>query len=365
MINFLDLKKINSLKKHELTEAFYRVLDSGWFIQGEEVKKFEAEFAEYCGVNHVIGVSNGLDALIIIFKGYIELGIFREGDEILVPANTYIASILAITINKLTPVFIEPDINSYNISVNEIEKNITNKTKGILAVHLYGQICEIEKISHIAEKYKLLLIEDSAQAHGAKKNEKKAGNFGDASGFSFYPGKNLGALGDAGAISTNNKDLAEVVRALINYGSNQKYINHYKGFNNRLDELQAAFLRVKLKDLDNETNRRQNIARKYINGIYNPKIILPKCELEESHVWHLFVIRTDDRVNLIKYLSENNIQSVIHYPIPPHKQVAYKEFNEISLPITEKIHNEVLSLPISHVLDENEVDYIIEIINNF
>jgi dTDP-4-amino-4,6-dideoxygalactose transaminase len=365
MIKFLDLKKINTIKETELTKAFTRVLNSGWYIQGEEVTNFENEFASYCGVKHAIGVSNGLDALIIIIRAYKELGLFNDGDEIIVPANTYIASILAISFNNLKPILVEPDIDTYNISIKNIESKITNRTKGILVVHLYGQICDIEKVINIADKNGLKVIEDCAQAHGAIKNKIKAGNFGDAAGFSFYPGKNLGALGDAGAITTNDTLLEQTIRSLINYGSLEKYINRTKGFNNRLDELQAAFLRVKLKYLNDEIIQRRNVANKYLSGINNIKITLPKVKEQESHVWHLFVIRCSNRNDLQSYLLNNNIQTVIHYPIPPHKQDAFKEFNKMYLPITEQIHDEVLSLPISSVISDFDIELIINTINNY
>lgn len=365
MIPFLDLKKINLIYETELTNSFKRVLNSGWYIQGNEVLSFENEFSSYCGVKHTIGVSNGLDALIIIIKAYKELGIFKDGDEIIVPANTYIASILAISLNNLKPILVEPEIDTFNISSKSIESRITNRTKAILVVHLYGQICDIEDISKITKKYGLKLIEDCAQAHGATINNIKVGNLGDAAGFSFYPGKNLGALGDAGAITTNDKSLEEIVRSLINYGSQQKYINRIKGVNNRLDELQAAFLRVKLKYLNNEITQRRVIANRYLKEINNINIILPKVNKQESHVWHLFVIRTDRREELQKYLFNNKIQTIIHYPIPPHKQLAFEEYNFLNFPITELIHDQVLSLPISHILEEEEISYIIKVLNNF
>jgi len=366
MIKFLDLQKINNKYKKELTTAFERVLDSGWFIMGDELKEFEKKFSEYCGVKHAIGVANGLDALVLIIRGYKELGVFNDGDEIIVPSNTYIASILAITANNLVPVLVEPCINSYNMDPSLIDKLITNKTKAILPVHLYGQLCAMGKIISIAKKYDLKIIEDCAQAHGAS-DEKgiKAGCFGDAAGFSFYPGKNLGALGDGGAITTDNNELAFVIRGLLNYGSHEKYKNKYKGFNSRLDEVQAAFLAVKLKYLDDEVFLRRKFANMYLEGIVNANIILPEVSCQQSHVWHLFVIRCRNRNRLQEYLSQHNIQTVIHYPIPPHQQEAYKELNCITLPISEKIHDEVLSLPISPVLTYEEISFIIKVINKF
>ena len=378
-IKFLDLKAVNDQYDSEIEQGIDRVLNSGWYIKGNEVREFEKEFAEYCGTKYCIGVANGLDALILIFRAYKELGKLEDGDEIIVPANTYIASILAITENNLVPVLVEPDIESYNLDVNKIESAITAKTKGILCVHLYGQVCEMSNIAQIAKKHNLLVIEDSAQAHGAlgtvstssALNSQKAGNLGDASGFSFYPGKNLGALGDGGAVTTNVAELANAITAIANYGSHEKYKNLYKGINSRLDDIQAAILRVKLKNLDNEIVKRRDIAEYYIENIKNPKISIPiqnsKLNIQnyKNHVWHLFVIRTKERDKLQQYLSDNKIQTVIHYPIPPHKQDAYKEWNDLSFPITEQIHNEVLSLPISSVLTVKEVKKIVEVINKF
>ncbi|WP_183560809.1 DegT/DnrJ/EryC1/StrS family aminotransferase [Mucilaginibacter sp. SP1R1] len=365
MIKFLDLLEINKRHKEELKAAFERVLDSGWYIMGNELKTFEADFAAYCGTKHAIGVANGLDALILIIRAYKELGLFQDGDEIIVPANTYIASILAVSANNLVPVLVEPDINTYNINPALIEARITSKTKAILPVHLYGQLCDMEAINAIAQKHGLKVIEDCAQAHGAASNTKLAGNFGDAAGFSFYPGKNLGALGDAGAITTNNDKLAEALRALLNYGSEIKYKNKYKGLNSRLDELQAALLGVKLKTLDDETLTKRAIANRYLQEIKNPKVILPEVAELSAHVWHLFVIRTQNREQIQQYLTANDIQTVIHYPIPPHKQEAYKEWNNLSYPISEKIHSEALSLPLSPVLTPAEVDQVIKIVNAY
>ena len=366
MIKFLDLYQINQLHKNQLVEAFERVLDSGWYIMGSELKKFELEFANYCGSQHCIGVANGLDALILIIRAYKELGVFKEGDEIIVPSNTYIASILAISANNLVPVLVEPDINTYNLDPAKIEAAITPKTVAILPVHLYGQLCDMEQIVSIANKNGIKVIEDCAQAHGATDSSgKRAGNFGDAAGFSFYPGKNLGALGDAGAITTNDDVLAETVKALLNYGSHIKYQNKYKGINSRLDELQAALLSVKLKTLDQETVIKRDIANRYLTEIKNPKITLPDVNLQDAHVWHLFVIKVQQRDAFQRYLTESQIQTVIHYPIPPHKQAAYKEWNHLSYPISEKIHNEVISLPISAVMTTIEVDTIIAAINKW
>lgn len=366
MIKFLDLYKINQNHKKDLVEAFERVIDSGWYIMGKELKKFERDFAEYCGVKHCIGVANGLDALILIIRAYKEMGVFKDADEILVPSNTYIASILAISANNLIPILVEPDILTYNINPKEIEKSITSKTVAILPVHLYGQLCDMKSILEIARKYNLKVIEDCAQSHGAcDQSSIKAGCFGDAAGFSFYPGKNLGALGDAGAITTSDDKLCETLRALLNYGSLIKYENKYKGINSRLDELQAALLGVKLTKLDEETEFKRKIAERYLEEIKNSKIILPTVISRNAHVWHLFVIRTADRQHFQEYLNNNGIQTVIHYPIPPHKQQAYKEWNSLSFPLSETIHDEVLSLPLSPVLSNEEVTTIIEKINNY
>lgn len=365
MIKFLDLYKVNQKHREKLIEAFIRTLDSGWYIMGKELQEFEASFASYCGTKYAIGVANGLDALILIIKAYKELGIFKEGDEILVPSNTYIASILAISANNLIPVLVEPDFGTYNIDPELIESKITSKTVAVLPVHLYGQLCNMDSIVSLAKKHGLKVIEDCAQSHGAKSNGKYAGSFGDAAGFSFYPGKNLGALGDAGAITTDDDQLATTIKALLNYGSHVKYQNKYKGINSRLDELQAALLRVKLGTLDAETQIKREIANRYLTEIVNSKVILPRVEDDESHVWHLFVIRSNERDNLQKYLTDHHIQTVIHYPIPPHKQEAYKEWNNLHFPISEKIHNEVLSLPLSPVMEKEEVDEVIVMLNNW
>jgi len=369
VIKFLDLQKINTQYADELKQAASEVIDSGWYLLGEKVKLFEANLADYIGVDNAIGVANGLDALRLILKAYIELGFMQEGDEVIVPANTYIASVLAITDNRLIPVLVEPDINTYNLDIYLVEKQITKKTKAIMVVHLYGKSCWSEKLYEIAKKYKLKIIEDNAQAIGACWNNKRTGSLGDAAGFSFYPGKNLGALGDSGAITTNDDELAEVIRALANYGSNTKYINKYQGLNSRMDEIQAAFLNVKLRNIDIENQKRREIAHFYFENIIHPEIVLPIPEfngpMANDHVYHLFVIRTQYRENLQKHLTKNNIQILIHYPIPPHKQQAYIGLNNLCFPITEKIHQEILSLPMSPVMEMNECDYIVNKINNF
>lgn len=366
MIKFLDLKRINAPYETLFQEKLKLVLDNSWYILGNEVKTFESSFADYCGTEFCIGVGNGFDALVLIFKGYIELGRLQKGDEVIVPANTYIASILAILQADLIPVLVEPDLATYNINPNLILEKITPKTKAVLAVHLYGQLAEMDLINQIANQNSLLVIEDAAQAHGAALNKnKKSGNLSDAAAFSFYPGKNLGALGDGGAITTNDSELAKVLFSLRNYGSEKKYHNQYRGINSRLDELQAAFLNVKLPNLDDENNKRIAIAKSYLAEIKNDKIILPFWNLSRNHVFHLFVIRTQNRDNLQQYLFDNEIQTMIHYPIPPHKQKAFSNWNNLSFPITEKIHNEILSLPISPVMKDNEVSYVIEVLNKY
>ena len=361
MIKFLDLHKINERYRIEIDDRIKAVLDSGWYLLGEQDKTFENNFAAYCGVKHCIGCANGLEALSLIIKGYD----FCAGDEIIVPANTYIASILAITQNGCTPVLVEPDINTYNINPDLIEEKITKKTKAIMVVHLYGQAVQMEKIRQIAEKYNLKIIEDSAQAHGAMYQGKRTGNLGDASGFSFYPGKNLGCLGDGGCVTTNDDELAFKIRAIANYGSDYKYHHIFKGVNSRLDEIQAAVLDVKLKYLNEDNKRRRQIAKYYRENIKNKEIILPDTYNEDSHVWHIFAIRTKERDRLQKYLEKNEIQTNIHYPVPPHKQECYKEWSHLSFPITEQIHTEVLSLPMSPVLEDAETQKVVEVINEY
>jgi dTDP-4-amino-4,6-dideoxygalactose transaminase len=365
MIKFLDLQKINARFQHEIKEAINRVVDSGWFLLGEEVRKFENDFAGYIGVKHCIGVANGLDALRLILQGYIEMGLMKEGDEIIVPANTYIATILAITSNRLTPVLVEPDIRTFNIDENKIEPAITKNTKAIMIVHLYGQNSYSEKIGLLAKKYNLKIIEDNAQAQGAIYKGKRTGSLGDAAGVSFYPGKNIGAFGDAGVVLTNDDELASIVRALGNYGSSVKYINTYKGVNSRLDEIHAAVLRVKLKYLDQDNAERRKTAGKYLNSIHNKAIILPRSDTEEGHVWHVFVVRTKNRLALQQHLLKDEIQTLIHYPIPPHKQKAFQSWNHLSFPVTEKIHSEVLSLPMSQVMTDEDIEKVILSVNSF
>ncbi|HEX8575179.1 MAG TPA: DegT/DnrJ/EryC1/StrS family aminotransferase [Flavobacterium sp.] len=365
MIPFLDLKKINQRYEAAFHEKLQSVLEKGWYILGEEVKTFETNFAHYCGTKYCIGVGNGLDALVLIFKAYIQLGKINKGDEVIVPANTYIASILAILEADLVPVLVEPDLETYNLDPNKIQEKISSKTKAILAVHLYGQLADIISINEIASQNSLLVIEDAAQSHGAILGNKKAGNLGNAAGFSFYPGKNLGALGDAGAVTTNDAELAKMIYSLRNYGSEKKYINDFIGVNSRLDEIQAAFLTIKLPNLDQGNTIRRKIAKRYLSEVKNEKIILPFYDGSNNHVFHVFVVRTKNRNNLQEYLLVNNIQTLIHYPIPPHKQKALSFMQKLSFPITEKIHEEILSLPISPVMADDEVNFIIEILNQY
>jgi dTDP-4-amino-4,6-dideoxygalactose transaminase len=365
MINFLDLKAINQKMATELKDASNRVIDSGWYISGKELAQFEKSFATYTGVKHCLGVANGLDALVLTIRAWKELGKLTDGDEVIVPANTYIASILAISENGLKPVLVEPDEATFNLDSKLIKKHLTKASKVILPVHLYGQMAAMKEIMALARENGLLVLEDSAQSQGASIDGKKCGNWGDASGFSFYPGKNLGALGDAGAITTNDDQLADALTYLRNYGSKEKYKNEYLGVNSRLDEIQAAFLSVKLKYLDEQTFYRRKIAHQYLERMKNPLIKLPTLTKDEEHVWHLFVVRTKHRALLQDHLTKNGIQTLIHYPIPPHKQAAYKEMNGLSLPLTEAIHNEVLSLPMGPTITMDEVSSVIKAINEF
>lgn len=367
MVKFLDLHKINARFEEEYTSKFKTFLNSGHYILGTEVTTFETNFSKYCGTQHCIGVANGLDALTLIFKAYIELGKLQLNDEIIVPANTYIATILSIINVGLKPILVEPDEATFNISHSEIEKYITPKVKGILVVHLYGQLADMTAINSIAKKHKLLVVEDAAQAHGAlsSSEKKKAGNLSDASGFSFYPSKNLGALGDAGAVTTNDSDVANQIKLLRNYGSSKKYVNETLGVNSRLDELQAAFLNIKLKYLDEDNAKRREIAKLYLKNIQNEKIQLPEYNNSEDHVFHVFVVRVKDRVKFTTYLERNSIGYLIHYPVPPHKQKALLSFKTVYLPITESIHNTVVSVPISPVMTNEEVQTVINVLNHY
>lgn len=390
MIKFLDLKKTNQPFESAFKQKMEQFLEGGWYILGEEVKLFEENFAKYCNAKYCIGVGNGLDALVLILKAYIQLGKLEKGDEVIVPSNTYIATILAVLEADLVPVLVEPRLETYNINPDLIEAEISDKTKAILPVHLYGQLAEMDAINAIAEKHSLLVIEDVAQAHGAFLNQKskvesqkglwiseKSSDVNcqlpitqkptseNPKAYSFYPGKNLGALGDAGAITTNNDELAEVLFSLRNYGSKVKYENEFLGVNSRLDELQAAFLNLKLQKLDDENQVRREIAKRYLSEIKNKKIILPFWDYSENHVFHLFVVRTKNRNQLKEYLLKNGIETMIHYPIPPHKQKALKDWNSLSLPVAEKIHDEVLSIPLNGTLSDIEINKIIATLNNY
>jgi len=365
MIPFLDLKQINAQYKKELKKACARVIDSGWYLMGKELEQFESEFSAYCGTEHCVGVANGLDALTLTLRAWKELGKLQDGDAVIVQANTYIASILAITENNLVPVLVEPNEFTFNLCPAIVERAITAKTKVILPVHLYGRISPMPELMEIANKHNLLVLEDCAQAHGAEIKGKKAGDWGDAGAFSFYPGKNLGALGDAGAVTTNDQELATTIRALGNYGSITKYENTYQGVNSRLDEIQAAMLSVKLKYLSVEIGQRRHIANRYLNEIKNPVISLPRINEGDGCVWHLFVIQCESRDDLQRYLQNNGIQSLIHYPIPPHKQGAYKGVFSENLPITEIMHESVLSLPIDPTMNDNSVIEVINAINHY
>lgn len=407
MVKFLDIQKINNQYADELKRLACEVIDSGWYIMGERLRLFETNLAKYIGVQHAIGVASGLDALRLILKGYIKMDVMKEGDEVIVPANTFIATILAITDNRLKPVLVEPDIDTYNLNISLLEKHITSKTRAIIVVHLYGRTCWSEELEQIASKYSLKVIEDNAQAIGAdytdpfignKENEipidhkgksKRTGSLGHAAGFSFYPGKNLGALGDAGAITTNDDHLAEIVKALGNYGSKKKYVYDYQGSNSRLDEIQAAFLDLKLRYLDTENKGRHEIARYYCENIKNPEIKLPATPFFfskkqktlntkhktinnekqtanlNSHVWHLFVIQHPRRNELQEFLKKHGIETHIHYPIPPHKQLAFKEWRNLKLPITEAIHERAISLPISPVIALEDVEKTVRYLNIF
>lgn len=365
MIKFLDLQKITAKHVDEIHEAVNGVVDSGWYLQGKENEKFEADYAKYIGTKCAVGCANGLDALVWVFRAYVEMEVMKPGDEVIVPANTYIASILAITEIGLKPVLAEPSIETYQIDDSKIEEMITERTKAILIVHLYGQCAYTDKIGELCKKYNLKLVEDNAQAHGCKFHGKKTGSLGDAAGHSFYPGKNLGAFGDAGAVTTDDEKLAEVIRAVANYGSQKKYVFKYCGRNSRLDEIQAAVLNVKLKYLDEDITIRKKVAKYYIDHITNPAIIIPIVKDWDAHVFHIFTIRTKKRDELQQYLADNDVQTIIHYPIPPHKQECYKEWNNLSFPITEQIHDEELSLPMSPVMTEKEVQRVVEVINEF
>lgn len=363
MIKYLDLKRINDLHDAELREAVNKVLDSGWYLKGEATRRFETHYAEYIGSRFCVGCGNGLDALTLILRGYIELGVMQEGDEVIVPANTFIASILAITACGLKPVLVEPRLDTLQIDDSLIEQAVTARTRAVMIVHLYGFCAYTERIADICRRYGLKLIEDNAQAHGCTFGDQKTGSLGDAAGHSFYPGKNLGAMGDAGAVTTDDEQLAEVVRALGNYGSRQKYVHDYQGRNSRIDELQAAMLDVKLKYLDVENRRRQEIASLYINKVENPLIRLPKAD--NACVWHIFPVFCEHRDELQQYLFDNGVETQIHYPTPPHKQKCYQEWAKLSYPITEQIAAQELSIPCNQVLQNEDVSLMIDLLNRF
>lgn len=361
MIKFLDLEKVNNRFRREIDGRIKNILDKGWYLQGEENDRFVKNFADFCGAKYAVGVANGLDALRLIIKA----SGFGFGDEIIVPANTYIATILAISDNGCTPVLVEPDIRTYNINPDLIEAAITPKTKAIMLVHLYGQAVQMQKIRDLAQKYNLKIFEDAAQAHGAEYENRRVGNLGDAAAFSFYPGKNLGCMGDGGAVVTNDEELYNKVKALANYGSDRKYHHIYKGLNSRLDEIQAAVLDVKLPYLIQDNQRRREIAKYYRENIKNPQIVLPQTYDEKAHVWHVFAVRVAERDRFQEYLNDNGVQTIIHYPTPPHKQPAYAEWNSLSFPVTEQIHREIISLPISPVMTDEEVKQVVEIVNAY
>lgn len=366
MIKFLDLHKINARFETEFNTEFNKFLNSGHYILGDGLKRFETNFANYCGVNYCIGTGNGLDALTLIFKGLMELGKLNKGDEVLVPANTYIASIFSVLLANLTPVFVEPDEKTLNISLRDIKRKTTPKTKAILVVHLYGQLADIESIMDYGNHHNLLVIEDAAQAHGAKDIKgNKAGSFGLAAAFSFYPTKNLGAMGDGGAVTTNDYDLASLIYSLRNYGASSKYVNDFLGVNSRLDELQAMFLNLKLKTLEADNNIRQAIAKRYLSEIQNDLIELPFYNGSKNHVFHVFAVRVDDRKQFVDYLLKHDIETLIHYPVPPHKQKALKNFSKLKLPITETLHKQVVSIPISPVMSKLDVDKVIQTLNSY
>lgn len=366
MVRFLDLQKLNQFYEPSLSQEAKKIIDSGFFIRGRACSEFESAFALFCGVPYCVGVGNGLDALTLIFKAYIELGRIKPGDEVIVPANTYIATILAISETGLVPVLVEPDEESFNLDPLLLEKALTPKTRAILPVHLYGRSANMNPILSFAKEHQLLVVEDAAQAHGAYYGKERVGSLGDAAAFSFYPSKNLGALGDGGAVTTKDVSLAQVVRTLSNYGAQKKYVNTYKGVNSRLDEIQAAFLSVKLPYLERHNARRRSIAERYLNEIKNPLIRLPQMGVSEEHVWHAFVLRTDYREEFIKHLQNRGIETLVYYPKAPHQQEAYKTgLVHGDLPITEKIAASVVSIPLNPILTDDEVTEVIQGVNDF
>lgn len=365
MVRFLDLEAINAVYAEKIEEALLRVARSGWYLRGKELRSFEEEYARYIGCRHAIGCGNGLDALRLILRAYMEMGVLREGDEVIIPANTYIASVLAVTDNGLKPVFVEPNEETLQIDDTLIEQAITSRTRVVMIVHLYGRCAYTEHVGELCRKYNLLLVEDNAQAHGARFNSRRTGALGHAAGHSFYPGKNLGALGDAGCVTTNDDELAAVVRALGNYGSEEKYVCKYAGYNSRLDELQAAVLAVKLPHLDEDNMRRASVAECYYKEVRNPLVRLPRYVDPVSNVYHLFPVFCEERDRLRSYLMERGVETLIHYPIAPHQQNCYREYAHLSLPITERMHRTELSLPISPFMTQDEVRVVIEAVNDF
>lgn len=365
MIKYLDLKAVTNLHEEEILHAVDDVVRSGWYLRSEANERFERDYANYIGTRHCISCGNGLDSLTLILRAYKEMGMMSDGDEVIVPANTYIATILAITDNGLRPVLVEPRLDTLQIDDSLIEQAITPRTRAVMIVHLYGRCAYTERIGELCHSYGLRLIEDNAQAHGCTYQGKRTGALGDAAGHSFYPGKNLGALGDAGGVTTDDDELADMIRALANYGSSRRYVFDMVGRNSRMDEIQAAVLDVKLKYLDEENQRRRDNAHYYIQHISNPAVSVPLEDYWQDSVFHIFPLLSPRRDELKQYLLDNGVQTDIHYPIPPHKQQAYKEWNEMSLPITERIHREELSLPVSQVVTDEERKKVVELINKF
>lgn len=365
MIKYLELGKVTAMHGAEISEAVSRVVNGGWYLQGEETRLFEQEYAAYTGTRHCIGCGNGLDALTLILRAYIEMGVMQKGDEVIVPANTYIASILAISENGLKPVLVEPRIDTFQIDDSLIEQAITPRTKAVMLVHLYGRCAYTERLADICKRHNLKLIEDNAQAHGCTFGDRRTGSLGDAAGHSFYPGKNLGALGDAGAVTTDDDELASTVRALGNYGSSRKYVFDMKGRNSRIDELQAAVLRIKLKYLEEDNATRRAIAKRYISEIHNPELRLPGSDFCANSVHHIFPVLCKRRDELQRYLTDSSVQTIIHYPIPPHQQLCYAELGDLKLPVTERIHREELSIPLNQTMPKEDVDKVIQLLNDF
>jgi dTDP-4-amino-4,6-dideoxygalactose transaminase len=365
MIQFLDVHKINQRFEKEFQQALKNSLNSSNYILGSNVSSFESEFAAYCGSKYCVGVANGLDALTLILKGYIHLGKLAEGDKVIVPANTFVATILSVMHAGLEPVFVEPNVKTFNLDYDNVKKTFGDEIKAIIMVHLYGQLADVEALKRFSKSNNLLLIADAAQAHGAKHNQTRAGSFADAAAFSFYPSKNLGALGDGGAITTSDVKLYKTIRLLRNYGSREKYKNEVIGYNSRLDDIQAAFLRIKLKELDKDNEKRRTIAKRYLSEVHNSKVEMPFYDDSENHVFYAFVVKVEDRTGFIEYLETKGVATLIHYPIPPHKQKALQRFSYLNLPITEEIHKSVVSLPMSPVMTSKDVDTVIAVLNAY